>query len=136
MSPCISNGEEVLIKSCALSEVSLGEVVLFIDKNSHELTLHRLIEKPFRTKGDNSYFYEENTPDSFLGKAVLIKKNDWLILIPNHKWIVFLSKKASKKGNVSSYLFKLFLRISLYSIRLSCGWPKKRNISESLLNHL
>lgn len=130
------SGDEVLIKSCALDEVCIGEVALFIDQNSKELTLHRLIESPLRTKGDNSYFFENNLIESFLGKAILIKTNDQFYEIPTFKGIVYLSKKSLHQNKNISFFFKSVLRILLYIFRIACKSSKQKNTSMSLLNHL
>ena len=136
MSPTILSGDEVLIKSCSIDDVRIGEVTLFIDQNSKELTLHRLIELPLQTKGDNSYFFENNLIESFLGKAILIKKNNQFYEIPTSQKIVYLSKKSLHQNKNISFFFKSILRVSLYIFRIVCKSSKQKNISMSLLNHL
>ncbi len=136
MSPSICDGDEVLVQSCSMIEVEKGEVVLFLDQGSKELTFHRLIDFPFVTKGDNTFFHEENSPDSFLGKLVVIKRDNCFYKLPKGRIINYLSKMSLNSNKILARIFKNLLKFQLYFCRSFYKLPKSKNISEHLLNHL
>lgn len=76
MSPLLQQQDEILIEPISLEKIKLGDIILFQDKESSELTIHRLIAFPFTTKGDFSLMSEENCSDCYLGRAVGFKRKD------------------------------------------------------------
>lgn len=70
MGPLLLDADEVVIEEVPFSSAKRGDVVLFLDQKSRELTLHRLIDFPFITKGDFSWCAEENPKEAFIGKAI------------------------------------------------------------------
>ena len=114
MYPTLLDQDEILIKSIKISELQLGDIVLFIDKDSRELTLHRLIGFPLITKGDFSHFLETNTEDLFLGKAVSCKRGLQMIGLTNNKWLLIFSKLRLKNrvlrytGLIGLHLISMF----------------------------
>lgn len=76
MSPLLINGDELLIESINLERIRVGDLVLFKDRNSSELTIHRLIARPFITKGDYGLLSENNPVDHYLGRAIAYKRKN------------------------------------------------------------
>ena len=84
MSPLLLEGDIILIEQKVPGDFSRGEIILFMDQTSKELTLHRLIEKPFRTKGDLSLCAETNSIDSYFGKAIGYKRGNFYKQLPDN----------------------------------------------------
>lgn len=97
MSPLLRDLDKVLIEPVAPSALKCGDIVLFLDLDSRELTLHRLISSSFDTKGDYSLYLEANSQDAFIGKAIGFSRDDFYRELPAHgsffnKCFIFLSK--------------------------------------------
>lgn len=93
MAPLLHEQDEVIIKPISIDQIKCGDIVLFKDESSGELIVHRLIEFPFKTKGDYSITFEKNKVDSFLGLAVGVVRGDHTIAIPvKQKHFLFFSK--------------------------------------------
>lgn len=84
MSPLLHDLDQVLITPIILENLKCGDIVLFIDQSSKELTLHRLINFPFCTKGDFSLCFENNPSESFLGKAIGFRRDNIYRVFPSH----------------------------------------------------
>lgn len=107
MMPLLSDQDDVLIRPIG-QDISPGDIILFQDSSSKELTLHRLIEKPFRTKGDFSLCSEINTIESCLGTAIAYRRNNSYRLLPSsNSFFAKTFTKACKLRLKGCFLRKL-----------------------------
>jgi signal peptidase I len=70
MSPLLHDQDNIFIAFVSYDQIKIGDIVLFKDHAIGELTLHRIIDFPFKTKGDFSLLHEENSIEFLLGKAM------------------------------------------------------------------
>ncbi len=85
MYPLLRDSDEVLIEPIANEQLKHGDVILFLDQSTKELTLHRLIEfsmTTMTTKGDFSLNTEENLAEGQLGKAIGFKRGGFYRVLP------------------------------------------------------
>lgn len=121
MYPSLHDQDEILIQSIKMHELVLGDIVLFIDKDSRELTLHRLVDFPLKTKGDFSHICENNSEDFILGKGICYKRGLSTFAITNNKWVLVFSRMRLKNrifryvGLMGLFLISYFSR--LYSAK-------------------
>jgi signal peptidase I len=76
MSPLLQDQDLICINPIRYDELKLGDIVLFKDQQSNELTIHRFVNYPFTTKGDFSCVGETNLPNCLLGCAVAYRRTD------------------------------------------------------------
>lgn len=101
MSPLLKDGDKILIDQNAIEDLKCGDIILFLDQSSKELTLHRLIDFPLKTKGDLNLCAEMNPLESCLGKAVGYRRNELYKTLPiadstMSKCYLYLSKLRLK----------------------------------------
>lgn len=115
MSPLLKDQDVVLISALNKEDMKCGDILLFLDQTTKELTLHRLIDFPFQTKGDISLYAEMNPLDSCLGKAIGFKRGLFYRNLPsqnsiyNESYLCF--SKLRMKGAIYRKLAHLFLLI-------------------------
>lgn len=122
MSPLLLENDRILIESIAVEAVSVGDILLFIDQQSKEITLHRLIELPNKTKGDLSLLVEVFDPSTFLGKAVGFMRRDIYQSLPidgSYFNLIFLKmSKLRMKGffirKMAYVMLLIFARFFLF----------------------
>lgn len=73
MHPFLRDHDELFVTPA--SRWKKGDIVLYKDKISGELTVHRIVTDNFQTKGDYSLCLDQNSPDEFLGKVSAFKRN-------------------------------------------------------------
>jgi hypothetical protein len=113
MSPLLKEGDTILIDPKVPGDFQCGDIILFMDHSSKELTLHRLIAKPMKTKGDLSLYAEMNSEENCFGKAIGFKRgNIYNALSPNDsifcKLFLYFSKLRMK-----GLFFRKFGRLCL-----------------------
>ena len=92
MSPILKDQDNIFIKPIKPDELNIGDVILFIDQESRELTLHRLIGFPLITKGDYSLIYESNPIENLIGKALAFEREACLYPVLNSRLLLACSK--------------------------------------------
>lgn len=105
MSPIIRSGDIVSV-DLDVTVYYLGDILLFKDSQSQELTVHRLVDaKAFLTKGDNSYCFDE-IGSKIIGKVIAINSYN---LIPSklHQIIALLSRFSNSKNPLRYFLRNL-----------------------------
>lgn len=118
MYPLLHDQDEILIAQVERDELELGDIVLFKDQGSKELTVHRFIEKPFITKGDYSLASESNPQETLLGVAVAYKRSDVVRNLSGFKKIfVFFSKLR-----MSNYLMRKIGLLGLFILTILLGF--------------
>ncbi|RPJ74720.1 MAG: hypothetical protein EHM20_10145 [Alphaproteobacteria bacterium] len=101
MSPLLRDNDEILIEPVGDEALKIGDVILFLDQSSKELTLHRLMALPLTTKGDFSLSSEVNPLNSHLGKALGFKRQGIYRALPGAeslfgKLFLYFSKQRAK----------------------------------------
>lgn len=122
MSPLLLENDRILIEPIAVEALSVGDILLFIDQHSKEITLHRLIEHPNKTKGDLSLLVEVFDPNTFLGKAVGFMRRDIYHSLPidgSYFNLIFLKmSKLRMKGffirKMAYVMLLIFARFFLF----------------------
>lgn len=116
MSPLILANDEILIQEIQKADLFVGNIVLFLDQGSKELTLHRLINKPFTTKGDYSLLSETNPEENILGLAIGYRRGNFYRELPLQnslfsKFYLMFSRMRVKEhwGNKLAKLILIFL---------------------------
>jgi signal peptidase I len=93
MTPMLLDQDLICIAPIRFDELKLGDIVLFKDQQSNELTIHRFINYPFTTKGDFSCVCEINPPNCLLGRAIAYRRADIVRnLIAFNNIFLFFSK--------------------------------------------
>lgn len=121
MSPLLHDYDELLIEPLDLNQVSCGEIVLFKDFNSQELTVHRLMELPFKTKGDFSLQYEENPSYTYIGRVIAFRRSDVYFQLSQNrllqKMFLFFSKMRTQNKLIRKIgLAGLFILVKTFSV--------------------
>ena len=100
MSPLLLDQDEILIEPTTFEKIKCGDIVLFKDAASTELTVHRLVAFPFYTKGDYSLIGETNHVGCFLGLAIGYKRGDQFRKISEHSNLFLFFSKLRMKNYV------------------------------------
>ena len=113
MYPLIVDQDSVLIVPILAEAISLGDILLFKNHDTNELTLHRLIDFPLITKGDYSLLTESNQPVNLLGKAIECNHhNNFFNLSALKKTFCYLSaKRNGEKSKIERSLALVGLMI-------------------------
>lgn len=140
MSPLLKDRDQILIESVTLSELKQGDIILFLDKESHELTLHRIIELPFQTKGDFSLLLDSDSREGFLGRALGYERKYFYRKFPEHhslfqKYFVLFSK-GRMKGFFTRKLSLIQLMLLTSVFELLCEKTRSDRNREQLINDL
>jgi signal peptidase I len=98
MKPYLNDGDWVLIEEVGSHLITKGDVVFYYDRESKEMVLHRMIDFNFTLKGDWAKNKESISLESVFGKAIAVKKNGKVILLPKNQsfknMIIFFSRKC------------------------------------------
>jgi hypothetical protein len=140
MSPLLQTNDQVLIEPIEATQLQCGDIILFLDQSSRELTLHRLIELPLQTKGDFSLGSEYVATDSILGRAIGFERLDYFRKFPIHnskfnKLYLFLSKKRME-GRASRRMALVMLFILTKVFELCSDKTKLNHNKEQFLTDL
>lgn len=119
MFPLLQEGDEVLIEENKNLPFAKGDVVLFFDKENHELILHRLLNTSNKTKGDYSCVLDRNDHQIFIGKAKGVYREGFYRDLPGSNSLfnylfVFFSKlrlQGSIKRKLSLIFFWVLVKI-------------------------
>lgn len=83
MFPFILNGATVMVSPCKHSELNRGDIVAFIDSNSNNLVIHRLLKiggSLFESKGDNCIRGDMPQPvEKIIGRITKIHNRNGLL---------------------------------------------------------
>lgn len=127
MHPFLKDKDELLVSETC--EWKVGDLVLYRDKESRELTVHRIISSSLQTKGDYSLCLDQNSPEDFLGKVTAFKRNGVLFSLENSRsqatMLAFFSR-LRLKGWV---LRKIGLMGLTFVAFWPSGWPSSNNHS-------
>lgn len=110
MGPFLKNADNILIEQVLIESLDRGDIILFLDQQSKELTLHRLVQFPLKTKGDFSLSFEDNPQGNFIGKAIGYNRDGHYRQLPGsgfrfNKIVLYFSKKRTKGYFVRKYAF-------------------------------
>ena len=135
MFPLLQDQNEILITATKYENLKLGDVILFIDGNSHELTVHRLAKLPMITKGDNSRYMESNSKESYLGKAIYFKDKNGVYPICSSKYLLKISLMRSSENMIirrMSFFCLLVISIflKLYNAKTKLSHSKTRLVND------
>ncbi len=139
MSPLLQDDDQILIESINPDQLNYGDVVLFLDQQSRELTLHRLIEFPLQTKGDFSLAYEANANEALLGRAIGFERKDYFRKFPaSHSRftkVFLLLSKLRMQGRTSrrialGMLFILTKIFQFYSDKTKLNYNKEQFLAD------
>lgn len=79
----LRENDQILIESNDIENLKCGEIILYFDPLSNELTLHRLMEFPLKTKGDLNFASENISRDSYFGRAIGYKRDLYYRALPS-----------------------------------------------------
>lgn len=135
MSPLLRENDQILIESTEIENLKCGEVILYFDPLSNELTLHRLIEIPLKTKGDLNLASENISRDSYFGRAIGFKRDLYYRTLPSRESVLnnlfLFCSKLRTKGFIQRKIAHLLL-IIIARVFLSCSEKTRLSHSEEL----
>lgn len=135
MSPSLLDQDEVLIEEVSYANLQLGDVVLFLDQESREVTLHRLIEFPFTTKGDLSLLSEKNPKEALIGKCLGFFRKGFYQKLPASDsltgWLLITLSRSRLRGALTRKLAMVGL-IVLSKVREVCSDKTRLDHKEEL----
>lgn len=126
MHPFLRDEDELFVTEA--SSWKTGDIVLYKDRASGELTVHRIISDNLQTKGDFSLCLDGNTPEDFLGKVMAVKR----------KGVVFKLQLSETQGSVLAFFSRLRLKgwwlrkIGLTGLFFLSFWKSRENHKSEL----
>jgi hypothetical protein len=140
MSPLLRHQDTVLIEPASIESLKYGDIILYFDQSCKELTLHRLIGFPMKTKGDLSLIAEFPLFDSSFGKAIGFKREKFYRKLPLQNSIFttlyLIFSKLRMKGFFQRKVARVFLLILTITFELCSEKTKLDHRQEQLLTDL